>query len=62
MAFLLLLCPLLLRLAPSFRFQYVSHGTYLAPDSIGQPHRFMRKPSSTQKDIYTYELETGEDR
>ena len=62
MAFLLLLCPLVLRLALSSRFQYVSHGIYLSPYSIGQSHRFMRKPSSTQKDIYTFELETGDYR
>ena len=62
MAFLLLLCPQVLRLALSSRFQCVSRGIYLALCSIGQPHRFMRKLSSTQKDIYTFELETGDDR
>lgn len=62
MAFLLLLCPLVPWLALSSRFHYISHGIYLAPYLIGQSHRFMRKLSSTQKDIYTFELETGDDR
>ena len=35
MAFLLLLCPLVLRLALSARFHYISYDIYLAPYSIG---------------------------
>ena len=62
MALLPLICPRVLRLALSSRFQCVFHGSYLAPYSIGQSHRFMRKPSSAQKDIDTFKLETADDR
>ena len=62
MALLPLICPRVLRLALSSRFQCVFHNIYLAPYSTGQSHRFMKKRTSNQKDIHTFKLETGDGR